>query len=178
MIDSFQDAVKCLSEFACNASFPDTSMEAIRFIRTCADCVNDKPQLFAEYCLEETAATEEDRVWVRGWFPLLFELSCIVSRCKLDVRTRALTVLFEMIKTHGGAFKPHWWRDLFNVLFRIFDNMKLPEHYTEKAEWMTTTCNHALYAIVDVFTQYFDTLGPLLLPDLYSQLHWCVLQGE
>ncbi|CAH0389951.1 unnamed protein product [Bemisia tabaci] len=176
MIDSFQDAVKCLSEFACNASFPDTSMEAIRFIRTCADCVNDKPQLFAEYCLEETAATEEDRVWVRGWFPLLFELSCIVSRCKLDVRTRALTVLFEMIKTHGGAFKPHWWRDLFNVLFRIFDNMKLPEHYTEKAEWMTTTCNHALYAIVDVFTQYFDTLGPLLLPDLYSQLHWCVLQ--
>lgn len=28
-IDSFQDAVKCLSEFACNAAFPDTSMEAI-----------------------------------------------------------------------------------------------------------------------------------------------------
>ena len=30
MIDSFQDAVKCLSEFACNQKFPDTSMEAIR----------------------------------------------------------------------------------------------------------------------------------------------------
>ncbi|KAF4526634.1 hypothetical protein B566_EDAN015268 [Ephemera danica] len=36
MIDSFQDAVKCLSEFACNAGFPDTSMEAIRLLRTCA----------------------------------------------------------------------------------------------------------------------------------------------
>jgi brefeldin A-inhibited guanine nucleotide-exchange protein len=42
---------------------------------------------------------------------------------------------------------------------------------------MTTTCNHALYAIVDVFTQYFDVLGPLLLEDLYTQLHWCVQQG-
>lgn len=47
----------------------------------------------------------------------------------------------------------------------------------QKAEWMTTTCNHALYAIVDVFTQYFDILGPLLLEDLYTQLHWCVQQG-
>ena len=31
---------------------------------------------------------EEDRVWVKGWFPILFELSCIINRCKLDVRTR------------------------------------------------------------------------------------------
>lgn len=121
---------------------------------------------------------EEDRVWVRGWFPLLFSLSCVVNRCKLDVRTRALTVLFEIVKTYGESFSPHWWRDLFKILFRIFDNMKLPEQHTEKAEWMTTTCNHALYAIVDVFTQYFDVLGPLLLEELYSQLHWCVQQDN
>lgn len=180
MIDSFQDAVKCLSEFACNAKFPDTSMEAIRFVRTCAVHVHQSPQLFAEHAAMETdvAIPEEDRVWVRGWFPLLFSLSCVVSRCKLDVRTRGLTVLFEIIKTYGDTFKPHWWRDLFNILFRIFDNMKLPEQYTEKAEWMTTTCNHALYAIVDVFTQYFDILGPLLLEELYMQLHWCVQQNN
>lgn len=48
--------------------------------------------------------------------------------------------------------------------------------FLQKAEWMTTTCNHALYAIVDVFTQYFEILGPMLLKDLYVQLHWCVLQ--
>ncbi|XP_024084043.1 brefeldin A-inhibited guanine nucleotide-exchange protein 1 isoform X3 [Cimex lectularius] len=189
MLDSFQDAVKCLSEFACNASFPDTSMEAIRLIRSCADCVHDKP-----YVVSEHWDNSEDGPWVRGWFPLLFELSCIVSRCKLDVRTRALTILFDIVKTHGQAFKPHWWCDLFQVLFRIFDNMKHPELQSDpkstdpkleenteligmtKAEWMTTTCNHALYAIVDVFTQYFHILGPLLLEDLYNQLLWCVRQ--
>jgi hypothetical protein len=45
IIDSFQDAVKCLSEFACNAAFPDTSMEAIRLIRNCAKYVAEKPRV-------------------------------------------------------------------------------------------------------------------------------------
>jgi brefeldin A-inhibited guanine nucleotide-exchange protein len=45
VLDSFQDAVKCLSEFACNVSFPDTSMEAIRLIRQCAKYVAEKPQV-------------------------------------------------------------------------------------------------------------------------------------
>ncbi|KAK0168082.1 hypothetical protein PV327_001920 [Microctonus hyperodae] len=179
MVDSFQDAVKCLSEFACNSSFPDTSMEAIRLIRTSASYIDANPQMFAEGMMDDNGmVSEEDRAWLRGWFPLLFELSCVVSRCKLDVRTRALTVLFDVVKTHGASFKPHWWKDLFQVLFRIFDNMKLPEQHTEKAEWMTTTCNHALYAIVDVFSQFYDVLGPLLLGQLYFQLQWCVQQDN
>lgn len=43
---------------------------------------------------------------------------------------------------------------------------------------MATTCNHALYAIVDVFTQYYSTLQDVLLTDLYNQLYWCVQQGQ
>ena len=52
-IDSFQDAMKCLSEYACNAAFPDTSMEAIRIIRSCAKHVADKP----EVCYSNNAVT-------------------------------------------------------------------------------------------------------------------------
>ena len=43
---------------------------------------------------------------------------------------------------------------------------------------MTTTCNHALYAIIDVFTQYFDILAEILLDDMYGHLEWCVKQGD
>ncbi|XP_050031822.1 brefeldin A-inhibited guanine nucleotide-exchange protein 1 isoform X1 [Dermacentor andersoni] len=178
LVDSFQDAVKCLSEFACNAYFPDTSMESIRLIRHCAKYVAEQPRTFRDHNMEDQTVPEEDRVWVRGWFPILFELSCIVNRCKLDIRTRALTVMFEVVKTYGLSFRPHWWQDLFQIIFRIFDNMKLPERHNEKAEWMTTTCNHALYAIVDVFTQYYDVLGNLLLDELFVQLHWCVQQDN
>ncbi|XP_075525002.1 ADP ribosylation factor guanine nucleotide exchange factor Sec71 isoform X2 [Dermacentor variabilis] len=177
LVDSFQDAVKCLSEFACNAYFPDTSMESIRLIRHCAKYVAEQPRTFRDHNMEDQTVPEEDRVWVRGWFPILFELSCIVNRCKLDIRTRALTVMFEVVKTYGLSFRPHWWQDLFQIIFRIFDNMKLPERHNE-AEWMTTTCNHALYAIVDVFTQYYDVLGNLLLDELFVQLHWCVQQDN
>ena len=48
----------------------------------------------------------------------------------------------------------------------------------QKTEWMTTTCNHALYAMMDVFTQYFEILAPVLLDDILAQLLWCVQQGE
>lgn len=63
------------------------------------------------------------------------------------------------------------------ILYRVIYLEMLFCSSLQKAEWMTTTCNHALYAIVDVFTQYFDILGPLLLSELYVQLHWCVQQG-
>uniref|UniRef100_A0A915I2T7 SEC7 domain-containing protein n=1 Tax=Romanomermis culicivorax TaxID=13658 RepID=A0A915I2T7_ROMCU len=175
-LDSFQEAVKCLSEFACNIAFPDISMEAIRLIRVCANFVADNSKIFHEHPWEEITVTEEERVWMRGWFPIFNELSCIISRCKLDVRTRGLTVMFEIIKTYGATFKSNWWRDLFQIAFRIFDIMKLPEQQSEKAEWMMTTCNHALYAIVDVFSQFFETLQPVVLDDFYNQLLWCVRQ--
>ncbi|KAF6020245.1 hypothetical protein EB796_021427 [Bugula neritina] len=186
VVGSFQDAVKCLSEFSCNISFPDTSMEAIRLIRACAKIVAEKPKLFreagathgAEQGETHVPVKEGDRVWVKGWFPVLFELSCIISRCKMDVRTRGLTVMFEIMKRYGEDFERHWWKDLFRIIFRIFDNMKLPEQQSEKTEWMTTTCNHALYAIVDVFTQYYSVLQDVLLSDLYEQLYWCVQQDN
>ena len=45
-------------------------------------------------------------------------------------------------------------------------------------EWMDTTCNHTLYAMTDVFNEFFDTLAPLLLNELLSQYEWCVLQDN
>eukprot|EP00088_Acartia_fossae_P042319 TRINITY_DN4441_c0_g1_i14.p1 TRINITY_DN4441_c0_g1~~TRINITY_DN4441_c0_g1_i14.p1 ORF type:complete len:745 (+),score=106.26 TRINITY_DN4441_c0_g1_i14:152-2236(+) len=188
MIDSFQDSIKCLSEFACNSLFPDTSMESIRLIRRCAQFISTHSNLFQEQTMEDqpNKIPDTDRIWIKGWFPILFELSCIVSRCKLDVRTRGLTVLFDIVKSYGDQFEAHWWQDLFQVLFRIFDSMKLkqnsdedlPDRVAAKTEWLNTTCNHALYALTDVFSQYFAVVSPLLLNDLFAQLQWCVQQDN
>lgn len=41
----------------------------------------------------------------------------------------------QVVKNYGGSYSPHWWKDLFKILFRIFDNMKLPEQQTE-ASWL------------------------------------------
>ena len=65
--------------------------------------------------------------------------------------------------------------DLFNVLFRVFDGLKLPEA-VERREWMDTTCHHALFAVCDVFSYYYSTLAPLLLKDMHNHLVWCIKQ--
>lgn len=64
-IDSFQDAVKCLSEFACNAAFPDTSMEAIRLIRFCAKYVSERPRVHSSLIWED----EGKELWGQNLTP-------------------------------------------------------------------------------------------------------------
>ena len=45
--------------------------------------------------------------------------------------------MFEILKTYGDTFLPHWWKDLFRIVFRIFDNMKLPESQNEVSSSFT-----------------------------------------
>eukprot|EP00053_Salpingoeca_punica_P019678 m.200806 g.200806 ORF g.200806 m.200806 type:complete len:1530 (-) comp17699_c1_seq2:138-4727(-) len=174
IIGAFMDAVNCLAEFACNAYFPEISMEAIRQLRACAVHVAEVPELFVNP--GEEPHNEEPKIWVKGWFPVLFGLSRIIIRCKLDVRTRALTVMFEIMKTYGQTFLPQWWKDLFRVVFRIFDDKKLQSMHNdqERAEWMNTTCNHALRSVIDVISQFFQVLQNDLLEDVFQLLEWCI----
>lgn len=174
---SFIDAVNCMAEFACNAYFPEISMEAIRQLRICATHVANTPELFVG---PEETQTEEPKIWVKGWFPVLFGLSRIINRCKLDVRTRALTVMFEIMKVYGSNFLPQWWVDLFRVVFRIFDDKKMQTLQTEqdRAAWLSTTCTHALRSIVDVLTQYFAVLQPVLMGEMFTLLERCICESN
>ena len=42
--------------------------------------------------------------------------------------------MFEIMKSYGHTFQQHWWRDVFRVVFRIFDNMKLPDQQVDWSE--------------------------------------------
>ena len=50
------------------------------------------------------------------------------------VLCRGLTVMFEIMKSYGHTFQQNWWRDVFRVVFRIFDNMKLPDQQVDWSE--------------------------------------------
>jgi hypothetical protein len=41
---------------------------------------------------------------------------------------------------------------------------------------MNTTCNHALFAVVELYTQFLPALMPLL-PQFYTVLVWSISQG-
>ncbi|CAH8874145.1 unnamed protein product [Trichobilharzia szidati] len=240
VVDAFQPLVKALAEFSCNPRFPDTAMESIRLIRICARTVAEQGSVFTGLQNSEIVASnpaespscesnhvihayslpEDDQIWLRGWMPVLCELFRVINGCKLDVRTRGLTVFFDILKSHGNQFKPLWWRETFSVIFRVFQHFRIPSvssefnnatvnaesdntanhlpalslasasdsqstingmhHQTlsnmERTEWMNTTCNHTLFSVVDIFTQYYDVLHDILLDDIYQQLRWCCLQ--
>lgn len=55
----------------------------------------------------------------------------LMSQLFVSRPDRGLTVMFEIMKSYGHTFEKHWWHDLFRIVFRIFDNMKLPEQQTE-----------------------------------------------
>ncbi len=40
------------------------------------------------FILSDEDSSNQDTVWVKAWFPVVFELSTVITRCKLDVRTR------------------------------------------------------------------------------------------
>lgn len=52
--------------------------------------------------------------------------------------------MFEIMKSYGHTFEKHWWHDLFRIVFRIFDNMKLPEQQTEVSAVCDFSCS-AIY---------------------------------
>lgn len=37
---------------------------------------------------------------------------------------RSLTVMFEILKSHGDLMREDWWNDLFKIVYRIFDHAK------------------------------------------------------
>ena len=49
--------------------------------------------------------------------------------------------MFEIMKSYGHTFQQHWWRDVFRVVFRIFDNMKLPD---QQVDWSEVNNKHLM----------------------------------
>ena len=54
-------------------------MEAIRLIRMVADHIQENSKCFQELGGDDIACIpQKDRIWLRGWFPLMFELSAVI----------------------------------------------------------------------------------------------------
>ncbi|KAK0425566.1 hypothetical protein QR680_009262 [Steinernema hermaphroditum] len=197
VLDSFQEAIKCLSEFACNTHLHDLSMDAIHLIKGSATLVAHNIAVFQEHNWEESTVSPSSpvaqpswnslshshspgdtsqRVWLRGWLPIFSALSCIIQRSGMDVKTHSLSVMFEIMRTHGERFTVDWWEDLFKVTLRIFDVVKLNDSTKEPERFRT--CTLALYPLFGVFTQFFDVLSGSLLESIYTLIFSCIQQED
>ena len=63
-------------------------------------------------------------------------------------------MMFEILKIYGHTYQKHWWKEVFKVVFRIFDGMKLPDLSIEWAEVRLSLINPLTARIFTVLGQF------------------------
>lgn len=141
---TFTDCVNCLIAFTNSGFNRDISLNAIGFLRFCAEKLaegnfassarntkessgNSHPHLCQsskDGKLENGELLDkEDHLYL--WFPLLAGLSELSFDPRPEIRKSALQVLFDSLRNHGHLFTlPLWERVFESVLFRIFDYVR------------------------------------------------------
>lgn len=100
----------------------------------------------------------------------------------LEVRSRALTYLFDTLIRHGGDFpRDFWdvlWRQLLCPIFVVLQSKsemsKVPNH-EDLSVWLSTTMIQALRNMITLFTHYFDALE-YMLSRFLELLTLCICQ--
>ncbi|KAJ3034825.1 guanine nucleotide exchange protein for ADP-robosylation factor, partial [Rhizophlyctis rosea] len=186
---TYSDFVGCLVEFCKNRKFPRTSLHAIELLKQSIPRIYELSRnaqvaskmlptggsvvlRSTESLIPPEASTPvvgkvEDDPSFRFWFPILFGLYEVVMMCDLEVRTRALTYLFDTLKQYGTTFTHDFWEVVSKgVLFPIFDDLRLSrqEHtkFANKEDmsvWLSTTLIQALRQFIDLFGHFYDTLS-------------------
>jgi hypothetical protein len=139
----------------------------------------------------------DDSLVFRFWWPLLLGLSSHVADVRVQVRSKALSTLTNVLKTYGAQFSSQTWDVIFKgVLFPMVDSAKTDDAEQvasdnpaadvqtgtpmgrDERSWIATMC----YDVLTVCVLMFDTLRSLkghsstLLPDLVFTIEGCICQ--
>ncbi|KAJ1556021.1 guanine nucleotide exchange protein for ADP-robosylation factor [Cladochytrium tenue] len=99
---------------------------------------------------------------------VLFGFFEVVTTCDLEVRTRALTYLFDALKLPDSIHSVESWEIVLEgVVLPIFDPLLVQAEDTYRGTyskedlgvWMSTTLVQALRQCVDLFAQHFSALS-------------------
>jgi brefeldin A-inhibited guanine nucleotide-exchange protein len=179
---SFPDLIICLTEFSKNLKFQKKSLQAIELLKSTVPKMLKTPECplsrrhgkLSEAELADviagvrqpTSQTEEEQFW----YPVLIAYQDVLMTGEdLEVRSRALTYLFETLIRYGGDFPVDFWDTLWRqVLYPIFvvlqsksEMSKAPNH-EELSVWLSTTMIQALRNMITLFTHYFASLEHML----------------
>ncbi|XP_024402161.1 brefeldin A-inhibited guanine nucleotide-exchange protein 5 isoform X2 [Physcomitrium patens] len=175
--DCFMDCVHCLVAFANNRISSQTSLKAIALLRICEDRLADGQIGGGVWNLggsEDQPYLEASEYYL---FPMLAGLSGLTSDPRIEVRSCALEVLFDLLKERGKNFSGAFWEIVFHrVLFPIFDYVRYANKDGEKPasvdQWLRETCIHSLQLLCDLFSSFYKEVS-FLLPALLGLLLDC-----
>lgn len=190
---AFADLIVCLTEFSKNFKFQKKSLQAIELLKSSvpkmlrtpecplsarAGFVKDSAQ-GSNIPKQPSRQTQEEQFW----FPVLFAFHDVLMTGEdLEVRSRALTYLFETLITYGGNFPQDFWDILWRqLLYPIFMVLKSKSEMTkvlnheELSVWLSTTMIQALRNMIKLFTHFFESLE-YMLDRFLDLLALCICQ--
>eukprot|EP00397_Hematodinium_sp_SG-2012_P001747 GEMP01001752.1.p1 GENE.GEMP01001752.1~~GEMP01001752.1.p1 ORF type:complete len:1700 (+),score=348.55 GEMP01001752.1:43-5142(+) len=119
-----------------------------------------------------------------NWFPILRGLSSLVSDSRKEVRTSALSAMFDCLKKFGAQnFDADTWQMVFRgVLFPLFDDihhqLEAPVKSSDARSALgPPTCLQALRNLVELFDRNHEELQ-FLLPDVLTLIKSCVIHKQ
>ncbi|KAJ5344782.1 SEC7-like alpha orthogonal bundle [Penicillium brevicompactum] len=192
---AFADLIVCLTEFSKNSKFQKKSLQAIETLKSTVLKMLRTPECPLSHRGAASAATFQDNGTnlakqltrqsqeEQFWYPILIAFQdVLMTGDDLEVRSRALTYLFDTLIRHGGDFpRDFWdvlWRQLLYPIFVVLQSKsemsKVPNH-EDLSVWLSTTMIQALRNMITLFTHYFDSLE-YMLSRFLELLTLCICQ--
>ncbi|KAF1850547.1 uncharacterized protein K460DRAFT_400604 [Cucurbitaria berberidis CBS 394.84] len=190
---AFADLIVCLTQFSKNYKFQKKSLQAIELLKSSVPKMLRTPECSlsarAGYLKESdkgstipkqpSRQTQEEQFW----FPVLFAFHDVLMTGEdLEVRSRALSYLFDTLISYGGDFPREFWDMLWRqLLYPIFMVLKSNSEMTkvlnheELSVWLSTTMIQALRNMVKLFTHFFESLE-YMLDRFLDLLALCICQ--
>lgn len=190
---AFADLIVCLTEFSKNYKFQKKSLQAIELLKSSVPKMLRTPECslsaHAGFLKESdkglsipkqpSRQTQEEQFW----FPVLFAFHDVLMTGEdLEVRSRALSYLFETLITYGNNFPREFWDMLWRqLLYPIFMVLKSKSEMTkvlnheELSVWLSTTMIQALRNMIKLFTHFFESLE-YMLDRFLDLLALCICQ--
>lgn len=190
---AFADLIVCLTEFSKNFKFQKKSLQAIELLKSSVPKMLRTPECplsaragfvketdkGSSIPKQPTRQTQEEQFW----FPVLFAFHDVLMTGEdLEVRSRALSYLFETLITYGRDFPQDFWDILWRqLLYPIFMVLKSKSemskvlNHEELSVWLSTTMIQALRNMIKLFTHFFESLE-YMLDRFLDLLALCICQ--
>lgn len=190
---AFADLIVCLTEFSKNFKFQKKSLQAIELLKSSVPKMLRTPECplsvragfikdtdkGAAIPKQPSRQTQEEQFW----FPVLFAFHDVLMTGEdLEVRSRALSYLFETLINYGRDFPQEFWDILWRqLLYPIFMVLKSKSemskvlNHEELSVWLSTTMIQALRNMIKLFTHFFESLE-YMLDRFLDLLALCICQ--
>lgn len=171
VLSSHEDTVSLLAvlrEVSKNSRFPKIALHSLQTLKqiniriSSLDSEESKDQ--------EIVAKNHNDIFKNLWFPALSSFNEVIMKCEdLEIRSKALNYLFDILVKCGNKFDSENWSLICNdLLFTIFgvlsNHWEISQFGThdELSVWLSTTLIQALRNMIALFTHYFEPLSALL----------------